>query len=126
MQTDQIRHIYHSCTSRWAGEVLVAMEGADMWTMEQDDAGDIIFVHQETQVSVYSFQLERAVLSVRIMLVCTPRKSSFRNLLEAGKMSVYPLEGVLQTLWCTWHHLVPTTSRLSPSPVTTRTPTDNT
>ncbi|CAM9590875.1 unnamed protein product, partial [Ectocarpus sp. 12 AP-2014] len=35
------------------GDVFVAMEDAAKWTMEQDDAGDIIFVHRETQEVVY-------------------------------------------------------------------------
>lgn len=33
-----------------AGDVVAAMEDAVKWTMEQDDAGDIIFFHRETQV----------------------------------------------------------------------------
>lgn len=32
------------------GDIVVAMEDAAKWTMEQDDAGDIIFFHRETQV----------------------------------------------------------------------------
>lgn len=35
----------------------MAIDGADMWTMDQDDTGDIIFVHRDTQVGVDSFQL---------------------------------------------------------------------
>ena len=48
--------IYTICLSwggggrRGAGDIVVAMEDAEEWTMEQDDVGDIIFVHRETQV----------------------------------------------------------------------------
>lgn len=31
------------------GEIVVTTEEANLWTMEQDDVGDIIFVHRETQ-----------------------------------------------------------------------------
>lgn len=34
------------------GDIFVAMEDAEKWTMEQDDVGDIIFFHRETQVGV--------------------------------------------------------------------------
>ncbi|CAM9789029.1 unnamed protein product [Ascophyllum nodosum] len=33
------------------GEVLVALEDAESWSMERDDTGDVIFVHQETKAS---------------------------------------------------------------------------
>lgn len=36
------------------GDIFVAMEGAEKWTMEQDEVGDIIFFHRETQVGFNS------------------------------------------------------------------------
>ncbi|CAM9275298.1 unnamed protein product, partial [Discosporangium mesarthrocarpum] len=42
---------------RWydpkTGEMHYAMEGAELWTMDQDEVGDIIFVHRDTQEVVY-------------------------------------------------------------------------
>lgn len=47
----------NACTARLLmkhgghlGDIFVATEGAEKWTMEQDEVGDIIFFHRETQV----------------------------------------------------------------------------
>lgn len=36
----------------YLGDFFVAVEDAEKWTMEQDDVGDIIFFHRETQVGL--------------------------------------------------------------------------
>ncbi|CAM9637950.1 unnamed protein product [Pylaiella littoralis] len=52
-------HLYDEATGKLryfdpkTGDIVVAMEDAAKWTMEQDDAGDIIFFHRESQEVVY-------------------------------------------------------------------------
>lgn len=35
----------------YAGDVLLVKEGAELWSMQEDEVGDIVFVHAETQAS---------------------------------------------------------------------------
>ncbi|CAM9124513.1 unnamed protein product, partial [Hapterophycus canaliculatus] len=58
-QDASTNHLYDETTGTLrfldpkTGDIFAAMEDAAQWTMEQDDAGDIIFFHRETQEVVY-------------------------------------------------------------------------
>lgn len=36
---------------KYAGDLLLAKEDAELWSMQEDEVGDIVFVHAETQAS---------------------------------------------------------------------------